>query len=176
MPISSKRILVVPVLAVGHVNACAGVSLPLLKRGHRVAFFLEKQFAGKISQLGFEEIVYEIDYEPEDTAGTNNKTPGEQTAHFLLTKGVLGNKNRLSQIERLADIPWDSDSKRIQIDRHLRNAIQTFKPDLFIVDNHKLQPAIFYSGKPWINVISIVPLLFLNDIESLPPAWSGMIN
>ncbi|OTF74940.1 hypothetical protein BLA29_014826, partial [Euroglyphus maynei] len=80
----AKRILATPVLGVGHVNACAGIALPLLKRGHRVAFFLEKPFAGKLLERGFEEIVYEIDYKPDDEfAKMNNEKPGEQIAHFL---------------------------------------------------------------------------------------------
>ena len=171
----SKRILVTPVLGVGHVNACAGIAKPLLKNGHRVAFFLEKQFAGQLSKHGFEEIIYEIDYEPDDTAGTNNRTPGEQAAHFLLKNGILGNNDRFSQIERVINTAWDSDSKKIQLDHHLRQAIKTFEPDLFIVDNPRLQPAIYYSNKPWIKVISIAPLLYLYNIESLPPGWSGNI-
>src|SRR5690349_18204614 len=51
-------ILVTPVDAVGHINACAGALNHMLKRGHRVIFVLEKACAGKVSPLSYEEFLY----------------------------------------------------------------------------------------------------------------------
>src|SRR5699024_3864465 len=55
-----STILVVPISAVGHVNACRGTTLPLLKRGHRVIFVVEQPYSGTLKAFGFEEHVFTV--------------------------------------------------------------------------------------------------------------------
>ena len=69
-------ILVATVNAVGHVNACTGALAPFLRRGHRVIFIIEA-YQRKLTQLGFEEIVYQM------PKATEEKNPGELMANML---------------------------------------------------------------------------------------------
>ncbi|XP_046909104.2 uncharacterized protein LOC124490619 [Dermatophagoides farinae] len=171
----TKRILVTPINAVGHVNACTGVALPLLRRGHRVAFFVETPYSGKLKSYGFEEFLFEPFKEPGENV-EEFKNPGEQMAKKLLKIGMLGTNDPRIQLAKIDEKKMMSEDKRKYEDEQLRTVIEKFQPDLFIVDNIMLEPAIYYSTKPWIRVISVVPLLHLHDIHELPPAWSGFTD
>ncbi|OTF76947.1 hypothetical protein BLA29_007148, partial [Euroglyphus maynei] len=172
----SKRILVAPIKGIGHVNACIGVTKGLLNRGHRVAFFLETPFSGKLKSYGFEEFLYEP-YKDEDENVEQFKNPGEQMANKLLETGILGKNDLRTQLTRLGNRSKIFQHERIKYeDEQLRLVIEKFQPDLFIIDNITLEPAIYYSNKPWIDVMSVVPLLYLQDIDTVPPAWTGFSN
>ena len=96
----TKRILVTPINAVGHVNACTGVALPLLRRGHRVAFFVETPYSGKLKSYGFEEFLFEPFKEPGENV-EEFKNPGEQMAKKLLKIGMLGTNDPRIQLAKI---------------------------------------------------------------------------
>nr|XP_027198080.1 uncharacterized protein LOC113792389 [Dermatophagoides pteronyssinus] len=175
MKITQKRILFTPVNGVGHVNACIGIAKSLLKRGHRIGFFVERTYNGKIQKLGFEEFCYEPSFfgVKKDTA--NLKNPGESAAQYLVDKKIIGKQNTLEQLKKLTEKPDESmNIKRFEDNEKLKQVIESFQPDLFIVDNIVLEPIIDCSKKPWIKIMSVAPLVYLYDIDHLPPAWSGL--
>ena len=175
MKITQKRILFTPINGVGHVNACIGIAKSLLKRGHRIGFFVERTYNGKIQKLGFEEFCYEPSFfgVKKDTA--NLKNPGESAAEYLVDKKIIGKQNTLEQLKKLTEKPDESmNKKRFEDIEKLKQVIESFQPDLFIVDNMVLEPIIDCSKKPWIKIMSVAPLVYLHDIDHLPPAWSGL--
>lgn len=170
-----KRILVVPVHGVGHVNACMGATSALLTHGHQVAFFLEQSFRGKAKEKGFEEFLYEWEAKIQDEKCRQN--PGDEIAHILLYEKVFGNIDIYTQLTNMFNcfmMTKSEDKNRvIAFNNQLKKTIDHFQPDLFIVDNVGIDPAIIYSDKPWVKIVSTVPLFYLPEIQDLPPAWTG---
>lgn len=175
MAVKKKRILVVPVHGVGHVNACMGATSALLKYGHQVAFFLEQTFQGTAKKRGFDEFLYEWEAKIKDEKCRQN--PGDEIAHILLDKKIFGNIDVYTQLKNMIDcfvIKQSDDISRVSsFNNQLKKTIDHFQPDLFIVDNVRIDPAIFYSDKPWVKLVSTVPLFYLQENDELPPAWTG---
>nr|XP_046909101.1 UDP-glycosyltransferase UGT4-like [Dermatophagoides farinae] len=174
MKIIEKRILFVPVNGVGHVNACIGIAKPMIRRGHRIAFFVEKTYKGKIKKLGFEEYYYEPSFFADKKDIKNIKNPGESAAQWLVAKCIIGNTDIIKQLEKLTEIDDSLNDKRLEDLERLKEVIELFKPDLFIVDNITLEPVIDCSDKPWIKIMSVAPLIYLHNFDHLPPAWTGL--
>lgn len=169
---SAKKltILVVPVPnAVGHANACAGATRSLLERGHRVIMFIAQQLAGKFTAQGFEERLFN-----ENGLDTERGSAGESMAKALKESGLFGKLDARERVDRCLSSFTDEASydKVMRVDQQLVPVIQEIQPDLFVVDDFKLLPAIHYSGIPWIQVISAMPLYALEHPD-LPPAFFG---
>src|SRR5690625_684034 len=98
-------IIAAPICAVGHVNATAGLTLPLLSRGHRVIFLLEKSFEGQLSKLGFQEVIYEINE-------GNTKAPGADLADGPLENDVIGSFDLEVQLTNMVEYFVSSDSAK----------------------------------------------------------------
>ena len=166
-------ILVASISAVGHVNACVGATLPLLKRGHRVVFFIDEPFRGKLAAKGFEEYIYTLDTQKKN--GENDPNPAKQLAKDLLEKNIIGPRSIEEQLENMTKHFLESDDARsilFQTNELIKEAIDKIKPDCFYVDNMYLLPAIHYSGIPWVRSISPVPLYHIQNDE-VPPGLFG---
>ena len=164
-------IVVAPVNAVGHVNACSGALAPLVRRGHRVIFVIEEAFAGKLAALGFEEFTYQVQ------KGADSQNPGETISTMLLDMKILGDYSPWEKMENMVSAFHCEQiyAEITTMDRKLREAIDKFKPDLFYFDGGLLYPSIYHSGIPWIKNVSVQPLLFLVDeTNEIPPGASGM--
>ena len=166
-------ILVAPISAVGHVNACIGTTLPLLRRGHRVVFFIDEPYRGKLAAKGFEEYVYTLETQKKN--GENDPNPGKQMANDLLDNCILGPFTIEEQMDNIEQFFLNSDytyNTITQCDRHIKDAFKEIKPDCIVVDHTYLLPAIYYSGIPWIHNISCAPLLYIQH-EDAPPGVYG---
>ncbi len=161
-------ILVCPVNAVGHINACIGTTSELIKRGHRVAFVLEQAWSGKLLPLGIKEYLFSV---PSQT--------GKVTAALIADQfkkiGLIG---PLSLKEKTLNLLSFFNSEHIteewrHYDGAIKEAIADFKPNLILADENGLPPAIYYSGIPWIRHFSSNPLFFIME-DGLPPGGSGL--
>lgn len=165
-------------MAVGHVQACAGISLSLLKRGHRVAFLIDETFRGKLSGLGFEEIMYDVSANRKSiTKQNDNLKPGEEMAHWLKDHKIIGETDILEQLKKMMYMFYTLEESRIKIGNMalaINSAIDRFDPHLFLLDSSVQMPSIYKSGRPWIQVCSCVPTFYLSERKDLPPAASGM--
>lgn len=164
-------ILVTPIDCVGHVNACAGSTAPLLKRGHRVIFVVEKAFKGKLATLGFEEDTYEL-----QTDGVGNNA-GETWANDLFTKGVIGPYPLEAKYEALLTV-FHYTPRAIEVVKQsnlfIENAIKKYQPDLIWFDAAYIWPSIYYSGIPWVLNMSLTPVIYIScDTDEVPPNGSG---
>lgn len=171
MTFTAKKltILVVPISnAVGHANACAGAIRTLLQRGHRVVMFITEPFAGMFTAQGFEERLYR------EATERAEERPGEVMARMLEESGLFSKLTAKERVEICLSLFTDKQTfaKAMQVNQQLATVIDEIQPDLFVVDDYKLLPAIHYSGKPWIQVISAMPL---NELEhpNLPPPHFG---
>ena len=166
-------ILVTPIDFVGHVNACIGATLPLLHRGHRVIFLVEKAFQGKLSSHGFEEDIYELQTEGKAV----NAAAGEAWANDLLNQGVLGPNSAEDKFKAIMKV-FNQAPKSMEVMKQSSNfigeAIERYKPDLIWFDSAYIWPSVYYSGIPWVLNMSLTPTLFIDpNIDEVPPFGSG---
>ena len=162
-----STILVVPISAVGHVNACVGTLKPLLQLDYRVIFVVEKAFRGKLEPFGFEEFIFEVNQ--------HEKVPGQEMAEDLLKNEIIGVVDVETQLKNTMDYFLNSEEAKKNMlvsNRAVEQAIEQFNPDLFVVDHTYLLPVIYYTNKPWIHIKSIAPLFYVED-ENLPPPMTG---
>ena len=158
----------------GHVNACAGTTAPLLKRGHRVIFMVDQNFTGKLAPLGFEEHVYKLAIDNFSQKGS--VTPGEDWAKSLLDRSIFGPDNTEQKWHKMMDFIVESaEAKSLikQLNEQSKFAIDKFIPDLIVLDTPYLLPEVAYSGIPWIQNMSIVPQVFCMH-DNISPACSGI--
>lgn len=173
-------IFVVPSDAVGHMNACAGSTRALRRRGHRVIYLTEECFKGKLVSQGFEEHNYKHKFKLTDENNNvdteeANMKPGEKMARDLLRNKIIGPfpvEEKMQQMIKYFTSSSTAKTKLIARDAAIREAISLYDPDLFLVDKAYLEPAIYYSGKPWIRNNSFSPACMLVD-ENIPPGCSG---
>jgi len=80
-------ILIAPVSAVGHMNACIGLAEVLVSRGHKVVFVVDKPYEGKLVSYGFEEEIRE-ELKPKDSENGEKRDykPGEEAAQTLINR------------------------------------------------------------------------------------------
>lgn len=183
-PKKSLTIFVMTVDCIGHLNACMGTCRPLLERGHRVIFLLDSKSRGTLLKEGFEEFIVENEETENDSPITSTES-GQSYTEDLLSLGIMGPgaaQGGLSLEERYVKVvelfttgPLALAARR-RTDPIAKRAIAALKPDLLLIDGH-LTPAAYFSGLPWVNVVSVTALCHLsNEAEELPPSSSGMAS
>ncbi len=162
-PKTTYTILVTPLWAVGHVNACTGALAPLLLRRNslyptqnkprfRIIFLIESQFASKVASLGFEEKIVSFPKEAED------QNAGDTAALLLRQSKVLGDYPFYEKFQSLITMQQSDQwlQKFALYNRAIEEALKEYQPDLIYYDDVTLYPAVHYSGIPWIKNISTV--------------------
>ncbi|KAI2804960.1 hypothetical protein BLOT_003949 [Blomia tropicalis] len=166
----SFTIVVTATAGWGHINAVAGSMRQLLQRGHRIIFMIEEGFRGKLSPLGFEEFIYKT-----AKASESKGNAGDTFAADLMQSKVFGPETpweKLVNVVNYIDGPGRIRDIR-EMDIGMKEAIETFKPDLICNDGNACLPSIHYSGIPWVRIISSAPLFYMMD-DSIPPGASGL--
>lgn len=164
-------ILVCPINAVGHVNACIGTTSSLVKRGHRVIFVVESNWSGKLT--GPHGVIEHLYTGPLQMG----KNTAAHLAEVLLQNDLIGNFSpKEKSLGCLKFLESDHVRAEWQVyNAAIKEAIQLYKPDVIITDENGLMPAIYWSGVPWIRHFSCNPLFFILDDE-LPPGGSGLLG
>lgn len=173
--LSKKKltILVAPLNAVGHVNACLGTTKPLLERGHRVIILLDTSFAGHTASRGFEEHIYSLAVE---NFSEKESKAGEDWAKGLEKKSIFGRYSAEEKWLGLKEMLIESKEAMLMIERYneiVRDAIALYNPDLIVIDMPYLLPSIALSKIPWIHNLSVVPQVYCHD-DAIPPCCSGI--
>ena len=134
---------------------------------------LDGSFAGEWAKFGFEEVLFNVKNDLADNETT--KSPIKEHAELILNADMLSNK---SPLERLQDnrgmVEFVAKISDYIVNSHatLVAAIDRIRPDLFVVDNFLVPPAILRADIPWIFLCSSNPLLILES-PNLPPSGSG---
>jgi len=131
---------------------------------------LHQAWQGKLSTLGFEEFLYTTDNQLQlDSI--------EQEAEMFLELKMIGPYSEMDKIA--AEVAYfESGVYERNLkpqDDAIRRAIETFRPDAIVVDDHSVPPAVYYSGLPWIKSISVAPLFEMFEPD-LPPGGSGKLK
>lgn len=157
--------------SVGHMNACVGVVRPLLARGHRVVFFIDQPYQGRLKEEGFEEYVYQMT----SINDCSKSNPVANLARKCLDMKLLGTTDIEVQYEGLRRQFFESEEQKQtmgKLDGLLKKAIEQVKPDCLVVDPIYLLPVVNYCGIPWIRVNSMAPLYYM-EVDELPPGGCG---
>lgn len=174
------KIFFYSVEGVGHTNASVGLAQALAKRGHSIYFITSSLFSGSFEKFGFKELRFHLNEE----ATQNNVHPLEKMKYALLElkKSELSNK---SPFEKLDSLSIENNNKNIffkmvynqMIEMHpqLIDAIEKYKPNLFILDSFLIFPCILFGNIPWIFQNSCNPVVLFNSKE-LPPPMSGKLS
>ena len=158
--------------AVGHVNATIGIAECLRDRGHRVVYVVDKSFAGKLKEYGFEEEILD-----DGSKENENMKPGEEGALMIKKTGILSAKGPLEQMKSMADngIFEKTLEKKMQMEPQLKAVVDRVNPDIVIVDDFFGLPSLIHSNRPWVNLCSGNPLFYLPG-DNLPAAGSGQYH
>lgn len=138
--------------------------------------FVGESFAGQYAAQGFEERLYRD--EAKAVAAVNpDESPGETIAKQLHKSGLFCKQTPLEKfLSALIQFKNEENYERLcNINKQLVDVIQQVGPDLFVVDDLHLLPAIHYSRVPWIRNNSIMPL-WGQDHPCLPPPCLGELR
>ena len=162
----SKTIALFPEAAYGPALNCVGIAQQLKAKGHKPVFICDRGFKGVFDKYGFAEYLIDM------SGGMSDEEIAKFWANFIAEKQPFF---RLSPIEQLPTyvIPvWEAivDSAMLA-EEGLNQHFNTIGPDLVVVDNVILFPAIKKAGCPWVRMISCSE----NEIPDpdIPPHLSG---
>jgi MGT family glycosyltransferase len=153
--------------AYGPTNNCVGIADVLRSRGHDCIFIVEESFAGTLEAQGFEERLMRLSPPPEV-----EEIPGQFWKEFIRDTAPVFRKPTLTQLEEFIAPTFAAlcDGARY-VDDRLREIIDELQPDVIVEDNVVSFPALAWSGKPWVRVVSCNPSE-MHDPD-VPPPFSG---
>lgn len=130
---------------------------------------------GQASAFGLREL-HLIDKPKPVPIGATDPTvnPIKVFAEQLQRSGLLSGATSLEKIRLLANNAFIEDmyQRTIVFNPQIEAFITQEKPDLIIVDQNLMSPAIMQSGIPYVLIFSGNPLMLYNS-EQLPPPCSG---
>jgi MGT family glycosyltransferase len=167
MASGNSTIVFFPEGAYGPTNNCVGIGQVLRERGHRVVFVIEESFAGNLEAQGFEERLMRLGPAPEV-----EEEPGQFWKDFIRETAPVFRKPTIEQLSEFIEPTWRAlcDGSRY-VDDRLREIFDEVRPDAIVEDNVLCFPAIHYSGRPWVRIVSCNPLE-LKD-PAIAPLFSG---
>ena len=162
-----STIVFFPEGAYGPTNNCVGIGQVLRERGHGVVFVIEESFAGSLEAQGFEERLMRLGPPPEV-----EEEPGQFWKDFIRDTAPVFRKPTLEQLGEFIEPTFRAlcDGARY-VDERLREILDELRPDVIVEDNVVCFPAIQWSGRRWVRIVSCNPLE-LKD-PALPPTFSG---
>ena len=163
-----KKIAIYPLRSSGHTNVCVTIAKVLLNNypGQvEIYFLLDPIWQEKISKLDsrFKFKVFQYD----------RKEQENQTTDFM---DLLEPITKLPLVQRMGSL-WtsfaDQRDDELEWDRRIGDLLVELKPDLILMDQMFLLPAVIRAGCPYAFIVSANPLTF-NLSEEFPMIGSGL--
>lgn len=154
------------------MNACIGLGQTLLKRGHEVIFVMNEALAGQFSKYGFGEIGLR---KASASGEASQQNPVKMMAENILRSGRLSNMSSLEKFKRALsgrNILDTVCNTLIEFDAQIEQAITRERPDVIILAQFLVPPAIARAGVPWVYNYPLNPI-GLYTSPKLPPFYSG---
>lgn len=166
----TKTFLFMPESAYGPTNNCIGIGNELLKQGHRVVFAAESSWAGKLSPLGFEEALFDLEPPAEDDA---EQDAGQFWKDYIREMSPEFQKPTIDQLDTVTKGIWEAalDGARY-VEPRLREIVSEVSPDVIIEDNVILFPALSACSSAFVRIVSCNPLELPG--KDIPPVFSGL--
>jgi MGT family glycosyltransferase len=167
VPERQLTVLFMPESAFGPTNNCIGIADLLRQRGHRVVFAAEASWKGRLSPLGFEEMLVDLTPPAEE-----EQEPGAFWKQFIKDTAPEFRKPTIDQLETLTKPIWEELIAGAKYcEPQLREIIKNADPDVIVEDNVLIFPALVTAGKPFVRIVSCNPLEVPG--ENIPPVFSG---
>ncbi|GLU47306.1 glycosyltransferase [Nocardiopsis ansamitocini] len=162
-------VLFLPESAYGPTNNCIGIGDVLRRRGHRVVFAAEASWRGRLSALGFEERLVDLEPPPEDG---RTEEPGQFWKDYVSAIKPEFRKPTFEQLDTvIADIFATLIEGAKYAEPRLKEIIAEVRPDVIVEDNVVLFPALATAGVPFVRIASCNPLEVPG--VDVPPIFSG---
>lgn len=152
-----------PEASFGAALNCVGIAQALRARGARPVFICHAGFSGVFAEYGFQE------YHLPEADGTGERTWQDfverHLPHFDLSP--------LDQLETYVAPTWEAIvDTAVRAEEPLRLLLARLKPDVTVIDNVVMFPAVATHGRPWVRVVSCAETE-LPD-AAVPPYLSGL--
>ena len=151
----------------------------LKSRGHRISFLvnLDAPFKFPLDKCGFEQIGLRDTSTEKGDNEQENKEPMDRMKEFisvLMRSKIFGPGSSKEKLEFFRNMEFVSRmvSLLIALNSQIEDAIRTLQPDVILVDQFVISPAILTCGIPYFSIYSGNPLP-LYESDQLPPIFSG---
>jgi MGT family glycosyltransferase len=156
-----------PEASFGAALNCVGIAQALRARGAKPVFICHAGFSGVFADYGFQEIPLPVDEALTDSERQTywQDFVNRHLPHFRLSP--------LDQIETYVAPTWEAIvDTAIKAEAPLRQVLARLKPDIVVLDNVVMFPAVASAGVPWVRVVSCAETE-LPDVN-VPPYLSGL--
>ncbi len=166
-------ILFMPESAYGPTNNCIGIGDVLRRRGHRVVFAAETSWKGKLTALGFEEELVDLEPPAPVDESAADQDPGQFWKDFIRETAPEYRKSTREQLETVVKPIWQAliDGAKY-CEPRLKEIIERVRPDVVVEDNVLAFPALVTAGVPFVRIVSCNPLEVTGP--GVAPTFSGL--
>ena len=164
---NEKLIAFFPEASFGAALNCIGIAQQLRRLGERPVFICHEHFQGLFAEYGFTEYPLVLE----------NALSDQEQQHYwekFITRNIPYFSDRpVEQIENFVAPVWSAvvDSA-INAEKPLQKLLARLKPDVIVLDNVVMFPAIEKAGCPWVRVISCAETELPDP--NVPPYLSGL--
>jgi MGT family glycosyltransferase len=156
-----------PEASFGSSLNCVAIAQSLQKCGAEPVFICHPGFTGVFAEYGFREhhIVKEHPLQRDETEAYWQEYIQRHLPHFNLSP--------TEQLDTYVSPTWNAivDSA-ISVDQELADVLERVQPDLVVLDNVIMFPAIVNNRKPWVRIVSCAETEIPDD--NIPPYLSGL--
>ncbi|WP_112313121.1 glycosyltransferase [Pseudogemmobacter bohemicus] len=153
-----------PEASFGAALNCVGIARALRARGAEPVFLCHPGFTGVFAEYGFRE--YHLS--PARLAGS-----GDYWQSFVDTHLSHFDQTPLEQLRSYVAPTWEAIVDTvIAVEDSLESLLAQIQPDLVLLDNVVMFPAILRAGVPWIRVVSCAETEISDPL--IPPPLSGL--
>lgn len=154
-----------PEASFGAALNCVAIAQALVRRGAVPVFICQPGFTGIFADYGFKEVQLPYPVQNGDAANYWQAFINRHLPHFNLSP--------LEQLRTYVGPTWDAIvDTAMAAEAGLEVTLAQIKPDLIVLDNVIMFPAIANAGCPWVRVISCAETE-LPDVN-VPPFLSGL--
>ncbi len=151
-----------PEASFGAALNCVGIAQQLRSLGARPVFICHPGFRGVFAEYGFPEY-------PLPSAGNEGQT---DWTDFINRHQDAFRQSPLEQIRSYVAPTWDAIvDTAIAAEEPLRQLLAQLKPDIIVLDNVVMFPAIANAGVPWVRIVSCAETELPDPL--VPPYLSG---
>ena len=158
-----------PEASFGAALNCVGIAQELRRRGADPVFITDAGFSGVFAEYGFQEyrVRAQASASDEDTQNYWQAFLNRHIPHFNLSPS--------DQIETYVAPVWEAIVDTvIGVEAGLEELLAKIDPDVIVLDNVIMFPAVARSGRPWVRVVSCAETE-LGDPD-IPPHLSGLAS
>ncbi|MCY1126486.1 glycosyltransferase [Frigidibacter sp. RF13] len=155
-----------PEASFGAALNCVGIARELQSRGARPVFICHPGFTGIFADYGFQE--YHL-------PSTGPAQPADYWQAFIRRHLPHFNLSPIDQIETYVAPTWEAIvDTAIAAEAPLAALLARLRPDLIVLDNVVMFPAIARAACPWVRIISCAETELAD--ETVPPYLSGLAS